>query len=170
MALLAQREVGYPGRLVPFLTTLLFAIISVVPLNLPGLAVVTPAFALMAVFHWTIYRPDLLPLSAVFALGLLLDLLNGTPYLGMSALVLLLVRTVVLSNRRWFVNRTFPILWLGFLAVAVGVFAFLWALVSLMHGAALGPRPFVFQALLTVSCFPFGTYLLAQAHRAFPRG
>ncbi len=158
---------GLVARFVPFLMTLLFAVMSVVPLNLPGFAVVTPAFALMAVFHWTVYRPDLMPLSAVFAIGLLLDLLDGTPYVGLSALVLLIVRTAVLSQRRFFVNRTFPVLWLGFLAVTAGSFAFLWVSVSLLHAGFLGLRPFVFQAVLTVACYPVGSYVLAWAHRAF---
>lgn len=158
---------GLAARFVPFLMTLLFALISVVPLNLPGFAVVTPAFALMAVFHWTVYRPDLMPLSAVFAIGLLVDLLNGTPYVGLSALSLLIARTAVVSQRRFFVNRTFPVVWLGFLAVASGIFVFLWAVVSLLHAGMLGLRPFVFQAVLTVACYPVGSYVLAWAHRAF---
>lgn len=161
------RDGGYPARFVPFLTTLLFAVISVVPLNLPGSAVVTPAFALMAVFHWTVYRPEWMPLSAVFAIGLLLDLLNGTPYVGLSAIALLCARTAVLGRRRLFVNRTFPVVWLGFCAVAAATFAFFWIFVSLLHGATLGVRPFVFQAILTVACYPVGSYVLAWAHRAF---
>jgi len=36
MPIALQRDIGYPGRLVPFLTTLLFAFFSVVPFNLPG--------------------------------------------------------------------------------------------------------------------------------------
>ncbi len=163
----AEPDVGYPARLVPCLSTLLFAVISVVPLNLPGFAVVTPAFALMAAFHWTVYRPGLLPLSAVFAIGLSLDLLNGTPYVGLSALTLLLARAVVMSQRQFFLDRSFPVVWLGFLVLTVGNFAFLWAFVSMLYGAPLGLRPFVFQAVLTVSCFPVGSYLLARAHRAF---
>lgn len=161
-----SRDAGHSVRFVPFAMTLLFAVISVVPLNLPGFAVVTPAFALMAVFHWTVYRPDLLPLSAVFVTGLLLDLLNGTPYVGVSALALLSARTAVMARRELFVNRTFPVLWLGFCAVAAGTFAFLWVVVSILHGATLGLRPFIFQAVLTVACYPVGSYLLAWVHRA----
>lgn len=167
MPLFVSRDLGNPARFVPFLMTLFFAIMSIVPLNLPGFAVVTPAFTLMAVFHWTVYRPELLPVSAVFAIGLLLDLLNGTPYVGLSALTLLLARSVVMGQRRFFVNRAFPVMWLGFLAVAVGTFAFLWAFVSILHGAPLGVRPFVFQAVLTIACYPVGSYILARAQRAF---
>jgi rod shape-determining protein MreD len=164
-----QREGGIARRLVPSITTLFFVLVSVVPLQIPGFAVVTPSFALMAVCHWSNYRPDLLPMSAVFALGLLLDLLNGTPYLGTSALTLLIARTAVLINRRHFVNRDFPVIWLGFLLLAGGTFAFTWAFVSLLNGHILGARPFLFQAVLTVACFPVGSYLLVRIHRAFLR-
>src|SRR6185437_11782942 len=165
---LFQREAGgFPNKLVPFLTTLLFVVISIVPWHVPGLAMVAPAFGLMAVYHWTIYRPDLLPPSAVFVAGLLLDLLNGTPYVGTSALSLLLTRSVLMSQRRFFVNRLFPVLWAGFLLTAAAVVAFEWALVSALHGAVLGARPAIFEALLTVAIFPLASYLLARAQRAF---
>ena len=72
-----------------------------------------------------------------------------------------------MGRRRLFVNRTFPVLWLGFCAVTAAVFVFLWVLVSLLHGATLGLRPFVFQAVLTVACYPVGSYGLAWVHRAF---
>ena len=161
-----SRDTGYVTRIVPFVMTLIFALVSVVPLNLPGFSVVSPAFAMMAVFHWTVYRPDLLPPSAVFASGLFLDLLNGTPYVGLSALIFLLARTAVMGQRQFFVNRTFPVLWLGFLAFAAGSFALLWILVCLLHGGLVGLRPFVFQAVLTVACYPVGSYILALALRA----
>lgn len=167
MPIAIQRDIGYPGRLVPFLTTVLFAFFSIVPLNLPGFAVVMPAFALMAVFHWTVYRPDLLPWSAVFVTGLLLDLLNGTPYVGLSALVLLLSRAAVMGQRKFFVNRNFTIVWLGFLALAIGVFVLSWALVCAVRGALIDLRPFIFQAVLTIACYPAASYVLARLQRAF---
>jgi rod shape-determining protein MreD len=167
MPIALEHDIGYPGRLVPFLTTVLFAFFSIIPLNLPGFAVVMPAFALMAVFHWTVYRPDLLPLSAVFASGLLLDLLNGTPYVGISALVFLIGRSAVMGQRKFFVNRPFAIVWLGFLVLAVTSFLLLWALVSGLHGSFIDLRPFTFQAVLTVACYPAASYVLARAQRAF---
>src|ERR1700744_691773 len=167
MPIAIQREIGYPGRLVPFLTALFCVFVSVIPLNLPGFAVVMPAFALMAGFHWTVYRPDLMPLRAVFVIGLLLDLLNGTPYVGLSAFVSLLARTAGMSQRKWFANRSFVVVWLGFLVVAVSVFVVLWALVSVLHAAPLDLRPFIFQSVLTVACYPVASYVLARVQRAF---
>src|SRR5271157_5764774 len=94
-----QRDVPFSGRVVPFVTTLVFALISLVPLHLPGFAVITPAFSLMALYHWTVYRPNLLPPISVFVLGLVLDLLSGAPYVGLSAGIFLVARTVLLTNR-----------------------------------------------------------------------
>jgi rod shape-determining protein MreD len=164
---LFQRDASLPNKLVPLATTLIFVVFSVVPLHIPGFAVVRPAFTMMAVYHWTIYRSDLLPPLTIFAAGLLLDLLNGTPYVGTSALSLLMMRSILLSQRRFFVNRLFPVLWAGFCLAAVAVIAFEWALVSVLNGALLGPRPFIFVAILTVASFPVGSYLLARAQRAF---
>lgn len=161
-----QREISWTGQFVPVGTTLVCALASVVPLHIPGFDVVTPAFALMAVFHWTVYRPDLLPLGVVFGLGLLLDLLSGTPF-GVSALTLLVARAVLLNRRDLFINRPFAAVWGGFLVFAVASFAFEWMAISLLHRMLLGVRPILFQTVLTVACFPVGSYLLAWVHRAF---
>lgn len=162
-----QRDQSTISRLVPFTTTFLFTLISVVPLHIPGFAVVTPSFALMAIYHWTIYRSDLLPPVAVFGIGLLLDLLNGAPYVGTSSLLLLLLRQVLLSQRRFFVNRPFAYLWAGFLLVAAAMTAAEWALVSMLHGAPLAAEPPVFGAALTAAMFPVGSYLLGRTQRGF---
>lgn len=166
MALPAEpREISLAGQFVPVASTLVFALGSAVPLHIPGFDVVTPAFALMALFHWTVYRPDLLPLSGVFGLGLLLDLLSGTPF-GVSALALLLARAVLLKQRGLFVDQPFPVLWGGFLVFAAATFAVQWLVISLLHGMLLGARPILFQMVLTVASFPVGSYLLAWVHRA----
>jgi rod shape-determining protein MreD len=164
--LLFQQEAGLP-RLLPLTTTLLFALISVVPLHIPSFAAVTPAFTLMAVYHWTIYRSDLLPPTGVFLIGLLLDLLSGTPYVGSSPLTLLLARSAILSQRQLFADRAFAVLWGGFLVTVAVTVVFEWALMSVLHGGALGGEPFVFEAALTVATFPVASYLLARTQRAF---
>src|SRR3984957_998094 len=87
------------ARLLPVGTTLLAAVISVLPLQIPGYAALTPVFTLMAAYHWTIYRPDLLPPIALFAVGLAEDLLAGSP-MGVNALLLLLTRVAGVGHRR----------------------------------------------------------------------
>ena len=48
---------GGLARLLPIATTVLAAVIAILPVRVPGYAALVPAFTLMAVYHWTIYRP-----------------------------------------------------------------------------------------------------------------
>jgi rod shape-determining protein MreD len=159
-----KRDVTPIGRAAPLLTGVLCVLLSVMPKGVPELANVWPAFVLMAVFHWTVYRPDLLPAVAVFVLGMLLDLLNDTP-IGLSALTLLTARTLLIRQRSFFLNQPFTVMWGGFLIFAVGSFAFEAAVMVFWHRATFGIRPVIFESVLTVACFPLGSWLLAGVHR-----
>lgn len=165
---LLQRDVGLLSRLVPTLTVLLCVIVSVVPAHLPAFVVTTPYFTLMAVYFWTLYRPDLLPFPVVFAAGLLLDMLEGAP-LGISSLVLLLAYAMVLSQREQLAMRRFTVVWVGFLAVAAGAAGVQWGVVSLFYGMVLDVRAFLFQGVLTVAVYPVVSYLLARVQMLLMR-
>ena len=108
---------GAVRGLTPFILTLLLAMLTVVPLRIPDFAQVTPSLTVIAVYYWSIYRPDLLPLAAVFGVGLFQDALAGTP-LGLTALVLISVQYAVISQRRFFHGKSFLVEWWGFMLVA----------------------------------------------------
>lgn len=164
-----QRDVDALYRAVPFTSGLVAVFLSVVPLHVPGLAVATPAFVLMTLYHWTVYRPDLIPPGMVFVIGILLDLLEGTPYIGMSSLTFLVVRGLILLGRQRAANRSFAVVWAGFLIVATIAIGLQWLGVSALSMAALSARPFAFQILVTVAAYPIADYLLAQLQRALLR-
>jgi rod shape-determining protein MreD len=151
--------------LLPVATTVLAVLFAIQPIHIPGYAAVTPAFVLMAAYHWTIYRPDLLPAAALFIVGTIQDLLSGG-LLGVTALLLLLARAIVLSQRRHFVNRPFPVLWAGFTLLTAAAMFFLWTLHSLLAAELLDFRGAVFRAVLTVSLFPVASFLLGRSQRA----
>jgi rod shape-determining protein MreD len=157
------------ARMLPLATTVLAALIVILPVRVPGYAALTPAFVLMAVYHWTIYRPDLLPPLGLFAVGLFQDLLAGAP-VGVSALVLLLARAAVLRNRRYFINRTFPFIWTGFTLLAAVAMAMLWALHSLLELNLFDPRSTMFRTVLTVAIFPVASFALGRTQRAVMGG
>lgn len=153
------------ARLLPVATTLLAAVISVLPVQIPGYAALTPVFTLMAAYHWTIYRPDLLPPLALFGIGLTEDLLAGSP-VGVNALLLLLTRIAVLSYRRYFVNRNFPFVWTGFtLLTGLALFG-LWALHCILDLSLLDLRNAIIRAALTIAIFPLASFMLGRAQRA----
>ncbi len=157
------------SRLIPVATTAAAAILSIQPVHLPSYAALTPAFMLMAVYHWAIYRPDLLPSSAVFLIGISHDLLAGGS-LGVTAVVLLLARAVVVRYRRWFPDRAFPFVWGGFALLTAAAMLALWLLHSLLEAEAVEFRSSVFRAALTISLFPFASFLLGRTQRALMSG
>jgi rod shape-determining protein MreD len=151
--------------LLPVATTLLAMLLSIEPLHIPGYTEVTPAFALMAAYYWTIYRPDLMPALALFTIGVLQDLLCGD-LPGETAFLLLLCRAILLARGHDFVNRHFPFLWAGFALLSGGAMLFLWTLHSLLAGEMLDFRSKVFCAVLTISLFPVASFLLGRSERA----
>lgn len=153
------------SRLLPAATTIAALVLMLLPVQIPGYAALTPAFVLMAAYHWTIYRPDLLPPVALFAIGIGQDLLAGGP-VGVSALILLLARAGVLRNRRHFVNRGFPFIWAGFTVLTAAASGLLWGLALLVDGALPDLRGTAFRGVLTISLFPVASFLLGRAQRA----
>ena len=151
-------------RFVPFGVTLTLMLFAMTPTHIPGLSQVTPMFALMAVYFWSIYRPDLLGYGATFGIGVLEDLLSGTP-LGSGALILLLCQRVVFHQQKFFNNKPFGIVWLAFGVVAAGAVLLRWICVGLV--ASSGFTPFGQMStsyLMTVAMYPVVGWLLAKAH------
>ena len=151
--------------MLPIATTVLAALLSIEPLHLDGYAALTPAFTLMATYHWTIYRPNLLPAPLLFLIGTMQDLLSGgLP--GETAVTLLLARAIVLPQRHYFVDRLFPFIWAGFTLLTGGAMLFLWALHSMLAAELLDLRGPVLRAVLTIAVFPIASFLLGCSQRA----
>jgi rod shape-determining protein MreD len=155
-------------NLVPVALTTLLVMAGVVPLGLPDLSPIFPALALIAVYYWTVHRPDLMPVWAVFLIGLFQDLLSGGP-VGVGVAALLVVHGMVVSLRRYFGGASLFALWLVFAPVAGAAIFTLWLLTCLLRGALLDPEPAAFQYLATMAAYPCLAWLFAQAHRAFLR-
>jgi rod shape-determining protein MreD len=153
------------ARLLPVATTAVAAILSIEPIHIAGYADLAPDFTLMVVYHWTIYRPDLLPALAIFLIGVIYDLLTGGPP-GASALLLLLARAVVLRHRRWFLHRTFLSVWAGFILLTVAAMLGLWILHSLLEAEMSEFQTAIFRGMLTMSLFPVVSFLLGRAQQA----
>ena len=169
MKLSFVQRVDFGARaFVPVAVSLLLVLLSVVPLGIPGYGVMAPLFSLMAVYYWSIHRPDLLPNFAVFGIGLLQDILSGLP-LGVLALVFLLVRAVVVSQRRFLLGKSFLLVWWGFALVVAGASFAIWLLVCVLERSLIDLRPAFFQAVMTLATFPFLTWLFARAQRAYLR-
>jgi rod shape-determining protein MreD len=153
--------------LLPLATALLAVMADVLPVPHVGPASVTPVATLCVAFFWSLYRPDLFGAGTAFATGLAHDALAGLP-LGLTSLVLLLVRQVVVAQQRFVVTRSFSVIWCCFVLLALAALALRWTLASLWWGRLFAPQPLVFELLLTLALYPVATLLLARAHNFTP--
>lgn len=154
--------------LFPIGLTLLLVMAGLVPLGAPGLSPIVPSLGLIAVYYWATYRPDLMPASAVFLIGVIQDLLVGGP-LGVGVLVLLLVYAVMSAQRRFVATGSFLLAWAIFAPVAAVAFLLSWLLNCLIVDTLIDPHAAVFQFLTTVGVYPCLAWLFAQAQRTILR-
>lgn len=156
----------FARSVVPFIMSLLLVILSVVPTYIPDYNQVTPVFALIAIYHWPVYRPNLLSLLPVFFLGFIQDLLLGTP-IGLYILVFLTVYGIVFFQRRFFIGRPFIIYWIGFAVIAALASIESYLLASAWHLTLLNFDIIAFQYCLLLGLFPIITWIFLRWQLAF---
>ncbi len=151
-------------NLVPVATTFAFVLIGQLPLPMPLLSDVAPAFALMSLYYWLVFRPDLMPYAATFGLGIVQDAVAGAP-LGLYALVYLLVHALVLNQRRFIAGKPFWVFWSAFALVAPVAACASWLLASISRGTLLTPDTALVGLVMTIVLFPAVAWLLVHAQR-----
>ena len=152
-------------NLLPLGLSILLVMLSAVPVYLPGYGQIAANLVLMSVFYWSVHRPELVAPAPVFGIGLLQDVLGGTPP-GMNALILLLVRSAVVTQGRVFRGKSFLVLWWGFSLVALGAGLGLWALNMGYALTPLDPAPTLFRWGVTVALFPFFAWIFVRVQNA----
>ncbi len=150
---------------VPVALTLLLTVLSVVPVRLPAASTLAPDIVLIAVFYWTVHRPDLMRLWTVFVIGLLSDVLTGTP-LGVHPVVLVLVHAAIISQHKIFRGASFGMVWWAFSLIAPGAHIAAAAVAYFASGAVPELTLFVLRLVLTIGLYPALAWLLGRAQRA----
>lgn len=153
-------------KFAPFAFTVVLVLLAVLKVPVPGFVDLAPMLPVVAVYYWSLYRPELLPPVAVFAIGILVDSLSGTP-LGVNALLLLAVCAFVRSQRQLLEPRGFILHWFAFLIVVAVFESLRWALMSLLGGGFVGIGPPAYRAGLAVALYPFLSWVLVRVHHAF---
>lgn len=148
----SRSERGFRG-LLPFITTLGLIMLMQLQYRLSFLDNLFPFLSLMAIYYWCIFMPRLMPVTAVFLLGLLQDILSGGP-LGMTALLFILVRLFVIRQGRRFLEREFLFNWLVFIMVSLVFGLMTWAIASLYLKESQNIWNISGQSILTITIFP----------------
>ena len=154
--------------LIPFMLTLALVILGQVPNHITGFDRMMPMLALISIYYWSIYRPDLMPMLLVFLLGFLQDILSGSP-LGLHSFLFLIGYALVGSQRRFFLGNSFGIVWWGFMLVCAIVAILEWLLSSLIGQQFLSPMPAIFSYLFSMAAFPILAVPMLVLHRLLPQ-
>ena len=149
---------------VPIVVSMFCVVLTMLPYGLWAGVVMAPSFALMAIYYWTLYRPDILPPFAVFFIGLYQDLLSGGP-LGMWPVIYLSVYGLIVSQRLFFIGKAFLAIWFGFGAIVLLSCILTWAIGSLYFAAVLSPGVILLQGVLTFALYPLFGRLFAGIQR-----
>lgn len=154
--------------LLPILSSMTLVLFGLLPVGLPHFESVGPAFALMAVFYWSIFRSDLMTMAGAFMIGLLLDLLSAGP-LGLNALILVLVHELGMAQRKIFLGSSFMVNWAAFALVVGAVLPAGWAIVSVLHWRLQPTAPLLAQLLLSLALYPAIYWSLSKLERRWLR-
>ncbi len=137
----------------PVLFTVACVLLTMAPFGLSSTVLAPPAFALVAIYIWTLLRPDLLPSWSVFLIGIFQDLVSASP-VGIWAFIFLMVHGLTLSQRVFLIGRGFGFTWIYFGIVASLAGFFSWILVCIYHGQLLAPYPAIVQTMLSAAIYP----------------
>ena len=150
-------------RILPFGLTLIVLLFGLTPTHLPDFAQITPMYALVSVYFWSIYRPDLFGYGSGFGIGILEDLLTGTP-LGIGTLTILLTQWVVFNQHKFFHAKPFVVTWCTFVLVALAAASLKWICIGLFEENGFTPFWDLFVAyLVTVTIYPIIAWLFSKA-------
>lgn len=148
----------------PFATAVMCTLLSVMTLPVPYLGTIAPPLALIAIYYWTLHRPDLLRPSMVFIVGLLNDIINDFP-LGLSALLFVSAHHFILMQRRFFTGHSFMMTWAGFILTVLVVMICQWLLLCIIRWQGVPLQPVFVPSILAIVLFPIPCWIFIRLQR-----
>lgn len=143
-----------------FLVMLLVVFLNYVVNSFSALHWFTPWVLSSAAFYWFLFRPNYLPNSTIFFLGLLVDGLTGVPF-GVHVLGLLALRHLSIYQRQYLEHNPFLVIWtayamnmcvvylvMSFFMWLTGVPLTRWVLLSWFSTSLLFPFMYLFMAII----------------------
>jgi rod shape-determining protein MreD len=129
---------------IPLALGLLLTAFTFVPFGAPELSVILPSLTMPLVFFWSINRRQVMPPAVAFLIGLWQDILVGGP-LGLMALILVLMRGAVETQRQVFRNQSAVFIWMGFAIISVGLTLIAWVIACWWYWNGFSLLPFMLQ-------------------------
>ena len=142
-------------------------VLNVTAISYPFAGVLQAPFLIMAIYYWSVFRPTLLPFWLVFIVGILVDLLSALP-VGMTAFLFIIVRWLVVDQRRFLMGQPFIMMWSGFVVVLLIVALLEWLLFGLVLKDMQSAEPAVVFVALGSALFPVVSIILHLSHKLLP--
>jgi len=156
----------YLQSAVPIVITFFFVLVGQLQMPLQYLSNIIAGFAIISIYYWVIFRPELMPSIFVFFLGIIQDSLSGAP-LGLNALVYLLIHALVNNQRRFIVGKSFWLFWGVFALISLFAVFSTWVLASIARGSYLTPETAIIGVIMTIIMFPAVIWLLVNIQQKF---
>ena len=110
---------AYGLKAIPTFTVIISIFLTSIPFQVSNASILTPMIVQAVIYYWSVYYPKLLPYLCLLLLGLFKDIVEVNT-LGINAVTFLLFRAIITSQRKYFVNHDFVVVWAGF-AFCLGV-------------------------------------------------
>jgi rod shape-determining protein MreD len=147
------------AAVIPVLTGIFGALLSSIPVSLTGGIVPPPLLAFMPVYFWCLVRPDLMPVAAVFTVGLAQDLFSGSPP-GMWTASFIVSYALLDRQRDSFAALAGIGAILGFALASLLACGTAYLIACFYFQRFPAMTPLVFQLLVTVVCYVPGLLVL----------
>jgi len=155
---------GAFGSVIPFLCALLGVIVANVPISVSGGIVPPPLLALMPIYYWCLVRPDLMPPFAVFIIGVLEDLLSGSPP-GVWTVAFIAAYALVDRERESFAGLGGAGAILGFAAAMLVAGASVYGIIAIYYWNLPPLGPILVEIAVSVVFYIPIVVLLSFVHR-----
>ena len=159
--LITNKVMNFIRICIPFVLSIVLIFFAVLPYGIPKSSLAAPILALISVYYWSVFRPDLMPASAAFVIGLLVDILSAGPP-GLNALVFILVHWAAAGQRRALAGKSFAVGWLGYFLIATGAAVITWIIASLFHATILEYVPLLVGHAVGTAAYPLVAVLFAR--------
>jgi len=154
------------ASVIPVSFAILGTLIANLPLSLLGGIVPPPLLGLMAIYFWSLVRPDLMPPFWAFAIGVLEDLLSGGPP-GVWAVAFITTYAVIDRQRDMFAGLSGLGAIVGFATAGAIACATAYAVVAVYYWHIPPLAPVMGELAMSVICYVPTVVILGFVHRRF---
>ena len=161
--LYAPAALRFMAALIPFLCGLAGVVIANIPISFVGGLVPPPLLGLVAVYFWCLVRPDLMTPAAAFGIGILEDVMSGSPP-GVWTLGFVVAYAVVARQRDSFAGLAGIAAVLGFAVCALAACVTATLAVALLYNHSPPVGAVVAELAMTVAAYVPGALLVSAIH------